>query len=401
MLIGNKRQFYSTPWSYFGQVFTGAENPRLNYRWRFTGANWAKNASVPLGTEGSYAYVLAIKGGGLASYTSITGDGSLVGYAVNGVNLEWDLEGSGDLVGSANLIATLIANLAGSGSLTGNLVGTVQLASDMVGSGDLVGGLKLFAGLVADLNGSGDLSGNLKGTASMSADIYVNESELQVAQIVNSVWNAVASEYTTPWSTGEALQSGWSGGGATPAQIWSYSSRTLTESAGLTPEQNDKLMSLSSGGGGFGINYSTINNHTTAKAQEIRKQMEELKKQIDDLPPVSFDEVNANIKIAKDDIIDKMNSEVGGLSKDIKAIPKEVKADGEKTREFVKSKSEGLGKNLTKLVDRQDLIDKKIESEADEIEEKLDEYAKEADEIEAELMEQYGAEADEIEKVTT
>jgi outer membrane murein-binding lipoprotein Lpp len=160
-------------------------------------------------------------------------------------------------------------------------------------------------------------------------------------------------------------------------------------------------MSLSSGGGGFGINYSTINNHTTAKAQEIRKQMEELKKQIDDLPPVSFDEVNANIKIAKDDIIDKMNSEVGGLSKDIKAIPKEVKADGEKTREFVKSKSEGLGKNLTKLVDRQDLIDKKIESEADEIEEKLDEYAKEADEIEAELMEQYGAEADEIEKVTT
>jgi hypothetical protein len=68
----------------------------------------------------------------------------------------------------------------------------------MVGSGDLVGGLKLFAGLVADLNGSGDLSGNLKGTASMSADIYVNESELQVAQIVNSVWNAVASEYTTP-----------------------------------------------------------------------------------------------------------------------------------------------------------------------------------------------------------
>jgi polyhydroxyalkanoate synthesis regulator phasin len=400
MLIGNKRQFYSTPWSYFGQVFTGAENPRLNYRWRFTGESWAKNASVPLGTEGSYAYVLAIDGGGLVS--DIVGDGSLVGYAVNGVNLEWDLEGSGDLVGSVNLIATLIANLAGSGSLTGNLVGTVQLASDMVGSGDLLGGLKLFAGLVADLNGSGDLSGNLKGTASMSADIYVNESELQVAQIVNGVWNAVASEYTTPWSTWEALQSGWSGGGATPAQIWSYSSRTLTESAGLTPEQNDKLMSLSNwwGAGGF-MNYSNINNHTTAKAQEILKQMEKLKKQIDELPPISFDEVNANIKIAKDDIIDKMNSEVGELSETVKAIPKEVKADGEKTREVVKSKSEGLGKNLTKLVDRQDLIDKKIESEADEIEEKLDEYAKEADEIEAGLMEQYGAEADEIEKVTT
>lgn len=66
----------------------------------------------------------------------------------------------------------------------------------------------------------------------MSADIYVNQSESSVQQIVDGVWNALAASYNTSGTMGEAAQTGGGGGGgATAAQIWAYSSRTLTESA--------------------------------------------------------------------------------------------------------------------------------------------------------------------------
>ena len=85
--------------------------------------------------------------------------------------------------------------------------------------------------MIADLSGSGSLEGTMKGFANMSADIYVNQSEASVQQIVSGVWNAVATEYNTSGTMGEAAQTGGGGGGATAAQIWSYSTRTLTESA--------------------------------------------------------------------------------------------------------------------------------------------------------------------------
>lgn len=53
----------------------------------------------------------------------------------------------------------------------------------------------------------------MKGFASMSADIYVNQSEASVQQIVSGVWNAVATEYNTSGTMGEAAQTGGGGGG--------------------------------------------------------------------------------------------------------------------------------------------------------------------------------------------
>ena len=52
--------------------------------------------------------------------------------------------------------------------------------------------------MVAGINGMSTLTGDLKGTSYMQSNIFVNQSQATVNELVNGVWNAVASEYTTP-----------------------------------------------------------------------------------------------------------------------------------------------------------------------------------------------------------
>jgi len=60
--------------------------------------------------------------------------------------------------------------------------------------------------VVVDRDGSGTVSDALfEGYGSMSATIYVNQSEAEVTQIVNGVWNALVSEYDESGSMGEAM----------------------------------------------------------------------------------------------------------------------------------------------------------------------------------------------------
>ena len=72
MLLQNKRLLYQTPVYFFGGSAIAVSNSfQKNYRGRFIAEGWDKKASMPLGTEPPYSYVLAQKGGGLASYTGI------------------------------------------------------------------------------------------------------------------------------------------------------------------------------------------------------------------------------------------------------------------------------------------------------------------------------------------
>ena len=95
---------------------------------------------------------------------------------------------------------------------------------------------------VANMSWVGALSANLKGMASLSATIYVNSGSATIKEIVDGVWNAQTADYVEVGSMWEALPWGGGGGwGATAAQIWSYATRTLTESAWLTTEQAEQL----------------------------------------------------------------------------------------------------------------------------------------------------------------
>ena len=245
------------------------------------------------------------------------------------------------------------------------------------------------------------MNNDITALAFLSADIYVNQSEASVQQIVDGVWNALAASYNTSGTMWEAAQvSGWGGGWATAAQIWAYADRTLTESAWLSTEEHDKLFSLENstwGGGGFSSQaiQSSINN---AKREIIEK--------IEEIPQVSLEkteeklsEIASQNDIYKNEIIDTIKSSENEVCSDIVRKSKELKEDNVTTRNLVRQKTKKIDENVLKLADRQDLIDKTIEDEANEIEKDLEKiFTQEADMIEKDLEDQYKMEADDIEK---
>ena len=85
-------------------------------------------------------------------------------------------------------------------------------------------------------------------------------------------------------------------------------------------------------------------------------------------------------------------------SRDIIRKSKELKEDNVKTRNLVRQKTKKLDENTQKIAGRQDLIDKTIEDEADEIETLIEQnIEKEADDIENEINKQIDKEIEEIE----
>lgn len=171
-----------------------------------------QHACIPTGTEPPYVIMFAPKGGELSATTYVRGEGGVTGALVLGKVMEANLSGSGDLSASMSLITSLLANLSGSGTISGSLSTTLALAANLVGSGNISGSLSLLIPLAANLTGFGEAVGNLKGNADMAADIYVNQSEASVQQIVDAVWNAVASDYNASGTMGQKLNGAGSAG---------------------------------------------------------------------------------------------------------------------------------------------------------------------------------------------
>ena len=217
----------------------------LRYNWnqsgisnnRFYGENWivwvASKCGVPNGYSAPYSWKLPPKMWGLGSNVWVTGSGVISGSGALWVNIESTIEWLGEIT-DANLwlILSAVATLSGIGGLSADVIGALQATATLAGEGDLTASLWALAGVVATLSGTGTITGSSTALAFLSADIYVNQSEASVQQIVDWVWNAVASQYNTSGTMGEAVQSGWSGWGATPAQIWGYSDKPLIVNMG-------------------------------------------------------------------------------------------------------------------------------------------------------------------------
>lgn len=110
-------------------------------------------------------------------------------------------------------------------------------------------------------------------------------------------------------------------------------------------------------------------------------------------------EVTPEEVIAKEEIIDTIKAESIEVSGDIIRKSKELEESNVKTRNLVRQKTKKIDENVSKLADRQDLTDKMIEDEANEIEDQIEQILnEEADMIENEI---YNMEADEIEKDIT
>jgi len=171
-----------------------------------------EHACVPTGTEPPYVIMFAPKGGELSATTYVRGEGSISSSLTLGKVMEASLSGTGELTSSMSLITSLLAALSGSGAITASISTTLSLAASLAGSGDLAGSLKLLIPLAADLISSGTISANLKGNLDMEAQIYVNQSEASVQQIVDAVWNALATDYNTSGTMGQKLNGAGSAG---------------------------------------------------------------------------------------------------------------------------------------------------------------------------------------------
>lgn len=151
----------------------------------------AINNGIPSGCEHPTAWLMPMKGGGLAAFNTIEGSGIVTANLAMGKALSASLTGSGEISASAmSLIVQLLANLSGSGALTAEMKGVVQLASNLAGSGDLTVAMGLIVSLAAGLTGSSSVSSsNLTGIAHLAAEITSTGELVTAESCAEAVFN--------------------------------------------------------------------------------------------------------------------------------------------------------------------------------------------------------------------
>jgi hypothetical protein len=124
---------------------------------------------------------------------------------------------------AAGLTVQLVAALTGSGTLTASIIGNLQALASLNGSGTLTGAASALAGLVATVAGTGIVSSaSATALGQMVADIFVNQSQATVQEIVDAVWNALASEYNISGTMGNKLNGAGSAGDPWTTDISAY-----------------------------------------------------------------------------------------------------------------------------------------------------------------------------------
>lgn len=215
-LLGNIYRFTNAPISWRGapigtmRTNYGGSGNRLNISFGLTD----RTASIPGGCEHPTAWVLGVKGGGLATYNLIRGSGEVsAATLLMGRALSAGLIGDGAITAAdLSLISGLLANLVGNGEISSaNLVGSVALAANVIGSGDATAALGLIIWCVANLAGEGSISANLKGWASLACDIK-SYGDLTPEGLRDAVWDALSASYNRTGTMGRKLNDAGSAG---------------------------------------------------------------------------------------------------------------------------------------------------------------------------------------------
>lgn len=177
------------------------------------GVSIAATAAIPNGYEPPYAWSMAPRGGGLATYNTIEGAGAMTGSLALGRALSLEMTGAGEITtAQLSLIVSLLAELQGDSSLTASMRGAVQMAAELAGDGDITAALGLIAWCAATMTGSGTAAGStLRGTADLSAEI-VSYGALTPEGIRDAVWRAVATQFNDVGTMGAKLNAAGSAG---------------------------------------------------------------------------------------------------------------------------------------------------------------------------------------------
>lgn len=185
--------------------------------------NVTNRTSIPAqGLRPPYSLVVAPKEGGMSMWN--VGTGPTTGTGVAGLFGTADLAGYGEISNAAaGLIVEMVATIAGLGGLTASVIGQLQASATLAGSGTLTGAQSALAGMVAALTGTGLLSdAQQQALGQMTANIYVNQSQATVQEIVDAVWNALASEYNIGGTMGEKLNGAGSAGNPWTTDLSAY-----------------------------------------------------------------------------------------------------------------------------------------------------------------------------------
>lgn len=111
-----------------------------------------------------------------------------------------------------------------------------------------------------------------------------------------------------------------------------------------------------------------------------------------------INENESHHKFANDKIITTIEDIEKGINTEIKSVNKELSTDNVATRQLIRQKAKKQEEFIQKQLDNEAKTQKMIESEADEIEQEIEQiHNKEADMIESEIKKQHESEADEIE----
>lgn len=119
--------------------------------------------------------------------------------------------------------------LDGVGSVTAQPVGSIRSASSLSGAGTITYARSLrLIGSPATLLGSGTIT-VAQPRGYIRANVTIKVNELSQDDVSGAVWQSFVSPGITYQAAIQTLLAGGGGGGATASDIWSYSSRSLTD----------------------------------------------------------------------------------------------------------------------------------------------------------------------------
>lgn len=182
------------------------------------GASIANTAACPNGYEPPYAWQMAPKGGGLATYNTIESENTLAGAMAMGINIEATMTAPGEVAGNLGLSVSMAVTMICEHTLSPGLSMVAELAASLASEGQIVASLSALAWLTAQLTNHGGLdSSNLRGTLAMSAEMTSEGDAVTAGACAAAVWNSVAASFNAAGTMGEVLNA--AGGGSTPSQV--------------------------------------------------------------------------------------------------------------------------------------------------------------------------------------
>lgn len=216
MLLGNYSVLLKSPAQFLaGSTLAGQRaNFNSNAQERNFYVGWATVQNVTIksskvsGYDAPYAWVLAGKSGGLASFGRAQAGLLLSGGLSQGRAISADLVASATITSaSLALVVSLAADLLASVSLSATMLASANLISSLTASGSLTAALSELANMVATLTASASVSNsNLNAIGHLSADLVFGPStELSPAALAAAVWDSVAADFDAAGSMGEKM----------------------------------------------------------------------------------------------------------------------------------------------------------------------------------------------------